>query len=302
MSGHASGLQEVNQVARGKDHRVVAAIDPAQACQRLEQRLVSLDPAHFDTRADELGEGADRKNLRVCRIVVVEHGLHVDGLEIEQLVGLVGTDDEVVFPGQGDKALPLCVGHRVASWVVVHGHRVHHLDLPCMLLQKLLNSIDVHAVLLHWHAQQAHAPVLDHGEGKVIRGLLHNGDVTGLAMHTTRHVRPHGGACGGHQVLCLHRQVVLLLEKASQRLAEVRVAQHIGPIRLVAIVQVLVGLLKALLEAVQQGCFELLGLQQLRVRPSLDEVLRLGSRSHACANCKQHCLPATNPLSLSLAS
>eukprot|EP00445_Apocalathium_hangoei_P042491 CAMPEP_0203971968 /NCGR_PEP_ID=MMETSP0359-20131031/98768_1 /ASSEMBLY_ACC=CAM_ASM_000338 /TAXON_ID=268821 /ORGANISM="Scrippsiella Hangoei, Strain SHTV-5" /LENGTH=265 /DNA_ID=CAMNT_0050909993 /DNA_START=9 /DNA_END=802 /DNA_ORIENTATION=+ len=88
--GHRAGLEEVDEVARGEDDRIVPAVNVADAGERFQELLVGLDPANLDAGADELREGADGEHVGVLGVVVVEEGLDVAGLELEQLVGLVG--------------------------------------------------------------------------------------------------------------------------------------------------------------------------------------------------------------------
>mmetsp|Transcript_33575 Transcript_33575/g.85918 ORF Transcript_33575/g.85918 Transcript_33575/m.85918 type:complete len:388 (+) Transcript_33575:246-1409(+) len=268
-------LHEVNQVARGEDHGVVAAIDETHVGEGLQQRLVGVDPAHLDAGPDQLREGADAEHARVLLVVVVEQGLDAAVLKVQQLVRLVGNDHEPVLLRQGDEPLPLGVGHADARGVVVHRHGVHHLDLARVLLQQLLQGVHVHAIGLHRHAQQAHAAVLDHGEGEVVRRLLHDGDVAGLAVDARSDIGAHGGAARRHQGLPVHGRLVLLLQERGQGLAEARVPQHVCTVLRVAIIQRLLRDLQPLLEALGQGLAQLRLTQQLRVRPALDEVLSL---------------------------
>mmetsp|Transcript_66147 Transcript_66147/g.141555 ORF Transcript_66147/g.141555 Transcript_66147/m.141555 type:complete len:239 (+) Transcript_66147:513-1229(+) len=235
-----------------------------------------LNPSHLYARANELREGAYGEDFRVRSVVVVEHGLYTDRLEIEQLVGLVGTDDEVVLLCEGHEALTLRIRHRVAGRVVVHGHSVDHLDFARVLLQQLFQCVDIHAILLDRDTHEAHATVPDHGEREVVSGLLDDGDVASFAMHPAGDVRAHGSASGRHQSLRVHRQAVLVLEESSQRLTEGRMPQHVGAVRLVAIIQSLLRPLNALREALDQSLAKLRPLQKLGVRPALDEILRFG--------------------------
>jgi len=129
VAGQIARLDEVDKVARREDDGIVATVDEADVWQGLKQLLVGLDPSNLTSRSNELGEGADGEDTRIFWVIVVEEWLRLNRLEIQKLVCLVGSYEEVVLLGKCYEFDPLGFRHGVARGIVVHRHRVDHLDL-----------------------------------------------------------------------------------------------------------------------------------------------------------------------------
>mmetsp|Transcript_28468 Transcript_28468/g.66004 ORF Transcript_28468/g.66004 Transcript_28468/m.66004 type:complete len:239 (-) Transcript_28468:7-723(-) len=206
---------------------------------------------------------------------MVEKGLYLCRCKIEKLVRLVSNDVELVLLCKLHQFGAFLVGSGVACWIVVHGHRVHEFDLSAALGADFLERVQVHAVLQHGHPLQLQPLIAGHGESQEVSRLLEHANVTSLAMSSESKVCTHGSANRRHQRLRVHRRLVLSLQELGQALQKSGMAEHVGAIHGVSVVQGLLGHLQPLLEALGERTAQISSAEKLWVRPSFDEVLRL---------------------------
>mmetsp|Transcript_11743 Transcript_11743/g.45794 ORF Transcript_11743/g.45794 Transcript_11743/m.45794 type:complete len:420 (-) Transcript_11743:70-1329(-) len=192
-----------------------------------EEGGVGLVPAHAKRGSEDLGEGAQRDDAALLRLVVrAERRGRLGGVgEAQELVDLVGKHHEAVLLGERHELLAPSGGHGVASGVVERGNRVHDARRLPGLAQGL-EGVDIHALLVNAHLLDLEPQLLEDVEREEVARRLDNHRVARSREERAQEGQAARHPVGGEQPLWIHVALVVLGQKRGEGLAEHLVAGH----------------------------------------------------------------------------
>ena len=142
---------------------------------------------------------------------------------IEEMIDLIGDDEEIVGIRQGQQLLAAVLGQGAAGGVLVGGDGVEE-DGP-VAGQGFLYGRQDQPIFIGRNGHGVEPVILlQDTQGKKVAGLFHEDGIAGAGEKGAEQAESLGRAGGDHQLLRLHVHPVAAAEKGGQRAAEAAVS------------------------------------------------------------------------------